>query len=233
MPNWYSWMSSPGGRTRAEPSHLQMQTMVEKQLHAIIVDPVMRASARSRLSTRRDETISERERGGERPACSCHSGVRPRGQTYKPGMCPCARESHRSLGERPKALRGWAVVGGGGERRLTGQMMKWRSTMEARTSQHASQPCCHCLAGLWRGFRLSLQDWPCNCQMFSFRGFQTSRWESVTLSNIKTLIPRRRDLGLGERYTVPLRGAVGTITGRILSGGDGPWTFGRRHRADL
>ena len=105
----------------------------------------MRASARSRLSTRRDETISKRERGGERPACSCHSGVRPRGQTYKPGMCPCARESHRSLGERPKALRGWAVVGGGGERRLTGQMMKWRSTMEARTSQHALTPCCHCL----------------------------------------------------------------------------------------
>ena len=132
----------------------------------------MIASARSRLSTRRDETISERERGGERPACSCHSGVRPRGQTYKPGMCPCARESHRSLGERPKALRGWAVVGGGGERRLTGQMMKWRSTMEARTSQHALTTLLPLPCSLVASSGLSLQDWPCNCQMFSFRGFK-------------------------------------------------------------
>ena len=171
MPISLSRMSSPGIRARVEPFSSAYADQVEQRLHAVVGDHVMIASARSRLSTRRDETISERERGGERPACSCHSGVRPRGQTYKPGMCPCARESHRSLGERPKALRGWAVVGGGGERRLTGQMMKWRSTMEARTSQHALTTLLPLPCWLVASSGLSLQDWPWNCQMFSFRGF--------------------------------------------------------------
>ena len=184
----------------------------------------MIASARSRLSTRRDETISERERGGERPACSCHSGVRPRGQTYKPGMCPCARESHRSPGERPKALWGWAVVGGGGERRLTGQMMKWRSTMEARTSQHALTtllplPC-------WLVARLQAQLAGLALQLpdVFLSGFQTSRRVSVTHFDIGSANCGGRNYEEGkESVTFSAAWAVGTITGRILSGGAGPW----------
>ena len=81
-PNSLSWMSSPGGRTRSQPfssASCGSSRAAAARRGCSPCDERL-ASGRSRLSTRKDPAVSKREREGERPACSCHSSVLPRGQ---------------------------------------------------------------------------------------------------------------------------------------------------------
>ena len=91
----------------------------------------VRASGRPHLSTRKDHAVSEREREGERLACSCHSSVQPSGLATSQNVPARASETTTGLEKWPKAVQGQTVEGRGRERPLTGQMMEYRLAMEA------------------------------------------------------------------------------------------------------
>ena len=84
---------------------------VEQRLHAVVVDQVVRTSALSRLSTRRDHAVSKRGFGRARPSCSCHSAT----QRSRPGASRMVErtrsESHSSWPEQPTAAQGQMVMG--------------------------------------------------------------------------------------------------------------------------
>ena len=84
---------------------------VEQRLRAVLVDHAVRTSALSRPSTRRDHAVSKREREGERPACSCHSGVQPSSQAAGRNVPALASERLRGLEQWPRAVQGEPVVG--------------------------------------------------------------------------------------------------------------------------